>query len=716
MAIPSHILSKQDGSKQEEIVGVKSHHGPVLSHLNNKQKIVPDSENHRLKSPKSSTSTRSNINIIALKETMQEDWMRLQEANLQLRSLSFEDDSKAPKLPISTRVTMMLSLGGNMLISAAKFYAYTRTGHSAMLSEAIHTLVDVGNQQCQRLALVQSTPGIKALLYPPAEFTSFPETWAILTIGLVVDGFVLRTALHNTRMRANKEGTSVLRWLLSFRDPFTVAIVFEDSAAVAGVLVAGAGIALTEYTGNPMYDGLATLCISALLGSVSLKLIQMNRSFILGRPVEDEILLNLRWILKRRQSVDEVHSEKSQWIGPSLFSYKAEVDFDGTWLAVQLFEKYQPVFLNAAVQGADTLQKDLAWLLPAFAEDVTRVLEREVRDIQQEVRRVYPAAGFVEIVPDSSQSTLMALEVFLKKKASRLVEQYQVEAMLSGNSPQHHSDHYNLGSFYLGMGQYEKAAEQFETCYSQRITLLGHNSEDVIACLERLGHVYRLLGDHARALQSLQQATSAVSVLGSDVDPLLIASIFFETGMVQQVTGHVLTACRSFQEALNIRQQYLDQLNPGILSLLLSLGDLFSGLPAQRSKALNFYQELLKRRIMLFGDKDLRVADVHHKLAMTCRTIGQNEKALEYAAKAAVIKEQCFRSSDPIAAAIAWEQVADLFLLLKQYSKAQGALERGLRILGDVDQRVDDPDVMRLVHKLIDIYHKFGVSIPSSWR
>lgn len=56
----------------------------------------------------------------------------------------------------------------------------------------------------------------------------------------------------------------------------------------------------------------------------------------LTQPVEDEILLNLRWILKRRQSVDEVHSEKSQWIGPSLFSYKAEVDFDGTWLAVQV--------------------------------------------------------------------------------------------------------------------------------------------------------------------------------------------------------------------------------------------------------------------------------------------------------------------------------------------------------------------------------------------
>ena len=49
-------------------------------------------------------------------------------------------------MPLSTRVTVALSLTGNLLISGAKFFAYTRTGHSAMLSEAIHTLVDVGNQ------------------------------------------------------------------------------------------------------------------------------------------------------------------------------------------------------------------------------------------------------------------------------------------------------------------------------------------------------------------------------------------------------------------------------------------------------------------------------------------------------------------------------------------------------------------------------------------
>ena len=118
---------------------------------------------------------------------------------------------------------------------------------------------------------------------PSEELVSLPETWAILGISFAVDGFVLRTALKNTRERAQEAGVSTLQWLLSFKDPFTVAVVFEDSAAVAGVAVAALGIGLTQATGNPVFDGIASICISGLLGAVSFKLIALNRSFILGR-------------------------------------------------------------------------------------------------------------------------------------------------------------------------------------------------------------------------------------------------------------------------------------------------------------------------------------------------------------------------------------------------------------------------------------------------
>ena len=88
-----------------------------------------------------------------------------------------------------------------------------------------------------------------------------------------------------------------LQWLGRFTDPFTVAVVFEDGAAVLGVLVASAGIALAQVTGNPMWDGLASLAIGGLLASVSLKLIQLNKNFILGKPIDQKVVEQIEHIL-----------------------------------------------------------------------------------------------------------------------------------------------------------------------------------------------------------------------------------------------------------------------------------------------------------------------------------------------------------------------------------------------------------------------------------
>lgn len=67
----------------------------------------------------------------------------------------------------------------------------------------------------------------------------------------------------------------------------------------------------------------------------------------------------------------------------------------------------------------------MRWLLPAFAEDVTRVLEMEVRDIQKHVLTIHPEAAYVEIIPDSSQSSRIALEA-LTSRISKFAEISQV--------------------------------------------------------------------------------------------------------------------------------------------------------------------------------------------------------------------------------------------------------------------------------------------------
>ncbi len=106
----------------------------------------------------------------------------------------------------------------------------------------------------------------------------------------------------------------------------------------------------------------------------------------------------------------------SQWLAPNEFSYKAEVDFDGTYLAANLMEDYEEVFLDikgvcvtydervlkrtwcnviihlavhACIELVDA-KHDLPALLACYAEDVTRLMEREVKAIEASIRDAYP--------------------------------------------------------------------------------------------------------------------------------------------------------------------------------------------------------------------------------------------------------------------------------------------------------------------------------------
>jgi len=74
-----------------------------------------------------------------------------------------------------------------------------------------------------------------------------------------------------------------------------------------------------------------------------------------------------------RQSIDNVHAVQTQWTGPDTFSYKAEIDFDGTFLAAKLMPRYQQEFFDAK----ESLDRDLRELLAWYAEDVMRAVERE---------------------------------------------------------------------------------------------------------------------------------------------------------------------------------------------------------------------------------------------------------------------------------------------------------------------------------------------------
>ena len=275
----------------------------------------------------------------------------------------------------SSKQTVYLALFGNLAITASKAAVCIFTGSSAMLSETIHSLVDSGNQALLLIGLneaesaadarhqygygksvyfwslvsalgtfwcgagVSMWNSVRSLMVPSIELHSVGmETWCVLGVALVIDGTVLYKTLEKV-YRNKPDNMPLLQYIRNIRDPTMQAVLMEDAAACVGVGVAVLGIGAAQYTGIALFDALAGMGVSCLLGGMGLYLARLNQKYLMGQSVEKDITDGIKKLLLARRSVDEVHSVQSQWVGPYSFSYKAEIDFDGTYIAARLMKR-----------------------------------------------------------------------------------------------------------------------------------------------------------------------------------------------------------------------------------------------------------------------------------------------------------------------------------------------------------------------------------------
>uniref|UniRef100_A0A7S4JB62 Cation efflux protein transmembrane domain-containing protein n=1 Tax=Odontella aurita TaxID=265563 RepID=A0A7S4JB62_9STRA len=416
-----------------------------------------------LPSSSSSSSSSPQPSSQQQQEPPQDEWRHLHKnhPNLTLpsqrelteayRRIERNQRSSLEKSIAATSANVRRALYGNLVICVAKFGAWLSSGSSAMLSEFIHSVVDCGNQSLLLVGLrdsgmeadrkhpygygksvyfwalvsalgtfflgagVSMTHAVGELMGGPSLQEVTWHVWSVLGLSFAVDGYVLWKTVAGLRVDA-PDGTPFWTYVRNMRDPATLAILLEDGAACLGVVIAIAGIGATSYSGMPVFDGLAGVTISGLLAAMGLALVRVNHRFLLGQAVDPVITRGIEDILTGRSSIENVYSVQSQWTGPDTFSYKAEVDFDGTFLAAKIMPRYQREFLEAR----DTLDSDLRVLLSWYAEDVMRTVEREVRDIEADIREAYPGAEFIELEPMSKDSNRFAIDDGMEAQLKRI--------------------------------------------------------------------------------------------------------------------------------------------------------------------------------------------------------------------------------------------------------------------------------------------------------
>ncbi len=259
----------------------------------------------------------------------------------------------------STRV-IIAALIGNCAISITKFFAAFTTGSSAMMSEGIHSLVDTGNQLLLLYGMKQAKkPADEAFPFGHGKevyFWSFVVAILIFAVGSGVSIYEgIHHVLHpveidNPMLNYIVLGLALVfeggAWFFAFKefgkvkgqrgyieavkrgkDPSMFVVLFEDSAALLGLVIAMLGIWLTQETGIVVFDGIASIMIGLILGSTAIWLAVETKGLLIGEGANRSVIANIRQIVESFDEVENVNELLTMHMGPEFILVNISIRF-----------------------------------------------------------------------------------------------------------------------------------------------------------------------------------------------------------------------------------------------------------------------------------------------------------------------------------------------------------------------------------------------------
>ncbi|WP_421774712.1 cation diffusion facilitator family transporter [Gracilimonas sp.] len=252
------------------------------------------------------------------------------------------------------------ALIGNGLISITKFIAAVITGSSAMMSEGIHSVVDTGNQILLLMGLKKAEKPADAdfpfghgkevyfwsfvvaimifavgsgisiyegihSLSDPHEISNPMVNYIVLGLAMIFEAFAWYFAWKE--FNKAKGDRSYYEAVRKEKDPTTFVVLFEDSAAMLGLMVAFVGVLLSQLTGILIFDGIASIVIGVILGGTAIWLAHETKGLLIGESADLEITEGIQ---KLGNDMDFIHKLKevlTLHMGPQYILVTINADF-----------------------------------------------------------------------------------------------------------------------------------------------------------------------------------------------------------------------------------------------------------------------------------------------------------------------------------------------------------------------------------------------------
>ncbi len=260
----------------------------------------------------------------------------------------------------SSKLVIYAALAGNLLVALTKFGAAWWTGSSAMLSEAIHSLVDTLNQILLLyglhraaqppddlhplgfgreiyfwsfiVALLMFTIGAGVTLLEGIGHIRHPESivdpsvnYIVLVVSALFEGATLLIALREFR---NKKGsTGYFEAVRRSKDPPSFIVLFEDSAALLGLIIAFVGTFLAERLAMPVLDGVASIGISLLLAMTALALARESKELLIGESASPRVRDSIVEIACQQPNIERANLFLTVHLAPDQIVVAISVEF-----------------------------------------------------------------------------------------------------------------------------------------------------------------------------------------------------------------------------------------------------------------------------------------------------------------------------------------------------------------------------------------------------
>lgn len=259
--------------------------------------------------------------------------------------------------------TVLLAMAANIAVGVAKLVAGLLTGSAAMLSEAAHSVGDTMTEVLLLTALKRSSrpadrrhpfgygkeryvfsllasvsifvagalfsiyQGVRTLVGGPEEHQDPLVALVVLVVAAAIEGVSLMQAVRQVSGERREHRLGLRTYLQRSDDPTVVTVLFEDSAAIVGLVLAFAGVGLTALTGSQLWDGAASLAIGLLLVVAAYGLARTNMALLIGRQADPRLVSAVAQRLREQPEVDAVVDLLTMLTGTDQILVCARLDF-----------------------------------------------------------------------------------------------------------------------------------------------------------------------------------------------------------------------------------------------------------------------------------------------------------------------------------------------------------------------------------------------------